>query len=281
MADPLDDVFKTDEERALALRKLKAEVAKLEADQKGKTGASADESVSAPPTQRTIVTRKPDGSIDERPNPNYVPPPKEPTVNVRSGKTVVGPEGQEMPEVTTKTVTQANYDRQAAQDLLAAANEATRLSLDEARNKIASDRYTAEQAMAEHNKRLDKIKLELEQQQQALSQRSQEISLRGQDVQAGIGQRGQDMGYEQSMAGEVSANQRALLPYWNAPGQVESTNSLMAGGPPVPTRPSPPPFDPQAVVMNAAMAARQQMPSQYVLPGAPAAVPLGKYTLPA
>lgn len=272
--DALGSVFKTDEEKALELRKLKAEVAKLEGEL-AKTN-NGPERVPAPPSEPFIV--KSDGSKVS--NPNYVPPKGEPTVKVPTGRQNVGPEGQDLgAETTTKSLTQATFDRQSAADLQAAANEAKRLALEEARNKIASDKMTADQALAAYNKELDKIRLQLEERSQALTERSQDVNLRGQDVSAGVSQRGQDMDYSRGLAQSGTQLASALLPYLNAGGQIESTNSLMAGGPPVATRPTPPPFTPE-LPLQLAQQAQAIVPSQYILPGAPARVPAAQYVLP-
>jgi hypothetical protein len=185
------------------------------------------------------------------------------------------------PETVSKD--QADYDRQAALDRQARAEAAAKQAYDNAMLAIAKDKLTAEQARDQYQKDLDKIRIDLQKEQHAdtmaATKRSQDITLRGQDLDAGVSQRNADLNASTQLAGEGSRIATALLPYWNAPGQIESTNSLMAGGPPVPTQPvSKPPVSP-TLPLELAAAAQAQMPSRFTMPGVPPAQP-SPYAMP-
>jgi hypothetical protein len=208
------------------------------------------------------------------------PPPKPETITrpVQGG---YGAVGSATGQTESVSLPQATYDFQSREQVISHMNEAARLAQEAAKLSIAEKQFTAAQAMAEYNKKLDRIKLEGEEQMRALTQRGQDISVRGQDISAGVSQRGQNLDYETSLAGQSTSMANAMLPYLNAPGQIASTNSLMGGGPPVPTQPMAPPFDPATFPQQAALAARGQMPNPYVLPGAPPQVPTASsYRLP-
>lgn len=64
--------------------------------------ASSDESVTAPPNQPNIVTRKPDGSVVTTPNPNYQPPAPAPRT----------PEQQTADAAAAQTATAENNEKQ-------------------------------------------------------------------------------------------------------------------------------------------------------------------------
>lgn len=212
---------------------------------------------------------------------------------IRTGRmTTIGPEGQQAPETVTKT--QFDADRAMASDRRQEGQDARQAQIDlqtrvqqaeesaraAARLRIEQDRWTADQAASEYNKKLDQIRLEMQRETMALTRRSQDISLRGQDIDAGVSQRNTDVNAAEGAMRSGVAWSSALLPYMNAPGQVESTNSLMGGGPPVPTRPLPV----SAVAGMPQQIAQQtmgMMPPQYQLPGAPPQPPVqGQYTLP-
>jgi hypothetical protein len=215
------------------------------------------------------------------PNPNYRKPPMitrtEPTPGTNSAL-------DDPRSMTTDTVSkeQADYDRQTALDRQARAEAAQKQAYDNAMLAIARDKMTAEQARDQYQKDLDKIRLDLQKEQHAdtmaATKRSQDITLRGQDLDAGVSQRNADLSASTQLASEGARISMALLPYWNAPGQIESTNSLMAGGPPVPTQPvSKPPVSP-TLPLELAAAAQAQMPSRFTMPGTPPAS--GPYTMP-
>lgn len=195
---------------------------------------------------------------------------------------------RDVPNATeTVTKVQADYDRQvqgdqrqAALDLQARVQAAEAKAHQDALLGIEQQKWTAQQAATEYNKALDAIRLQAQAEQNKITQRGQDISVRGQDVSAGVTQRGQDVDFQRAAGDAASANWRAVMPYWNAPGQIESYNSLMKGGPPVATQPAQLPFNPSTVFMQGAQAAQGGMPGQYQLPGAPPPVPAGQYTLP-
>jgi hypothetical protein len=194
---------------------------------------------------------------------------------------------RDVPNATeTVSKAQADYDRQvqgdqrqALIDLQSRTTAAETKAHQDALLRIEQEKWTHQQALDEYNKSLDAIRLQAQAEQNKITQRGQDITVRGQDVSAGVQTRGQDIGFQQSGGESAAATFRAMLPYMNAPGQVESTNSLMAGRGPVPTQPTPVP-SPTAPWMQGAAAAQGMMPGQYVLPGAPPQVPAGQYQLP-
>jgi hypothetical protein len=187
---------------------------------------------------------------------------------------------REVPGATeTVTKVQADYDRQATIDLQNRVQAAETKAHQDALLRIEQEKWTHQQALDEYNKSLDAIRLQAQAEQNKIQQRGQDITVRGQDVSAGVQTRGQDIGFQQSGGESAAATFRAMLPYMNAPGQVESTNSLMAGRGPVPTQPTPVP-SPTAPWMQGVAAAQGMMPSPYTLPGAPPQVPAGQYQLP-
>lgn len=185
------------------------------------------------------------------------------------------------------TVTQDTSDRgwaaenRAAQAaVLARAQQEEAATISKARLAVEQGQLSAQQARDKVNEELERIRLSLSAESNAISKRGQDVSMRNTDVSAGVSQRGQDLDHERGMVQSAASLQAALLPYTNAPGQVQSTNSLMSGGPPVPTTPVGMPFDPQQFVLDAATAARAKLPPQFVLPGSapqPAPTP---YSLP-
>jgi hypothetical protein len=248
--------------------------------------ASADESISAPPTQPKIVTRKPDGSIVSSDNPNFQPPAQ----ITRPGpvRTVDQGDGTAITSAPPETVSQAqaDYDLKAEQEKRAQQQAALQQAQQAEANAIAKGRLaveqgqlTAQQARDKVNEELERIRLSLSAESNQLTKRGQDVSMRNADLSAGVSQRGQDMDYTSRLASAGTSLASAMLPYWNAPGQVESTNSLMAGGPPVPTRPtSAPPFSPN-LPTQLAQQAQGTVPQQYTLPQVPGAA-AGKYQLP-
>lgn len=70
-----------------------------------KTSSSADESVSAPPTQPNIVTRRADGTITTIPNPNYQPPTPQTVPTNTTDPNIVS----RNPDGSIKTVPNPNY----------------------------------------------------------------------------------------------------------------------------------------------------------------------------
>lgn len=216
----------------------------------------------------------------ERPSGPTPATKSEPTVErpVQGG---YGDLGSAVGRTENVSLTQANYDRQGQLDRQKMLADAEAKARADALQAIQEHRWTAEQARDKYNQQLDQIRQEGEAQARALTARGQEITLRGQDASAGVSQRGQDLDYEQTLAGQSVSMANAILPYLNAPGQRESFNSLMAGGPPVPTQAIAPPFDVRTFPIEAAQAARAQAPGRYVLPSAPAPVPVSStYVLP-
>lgn len=255
------------------------------------TPAGRLEDITDPNTGRTIKKRDPaTGTVIDLPDP---PAPKAPEPTVRTGRmATIGPEGQQAPEVVTKT--QADYDRQvagdqrqAAQDLQARLQAAEANALAQARARIEQEKWTADQANTEYNKALDKIRLEAQAEVNALTRRSQDITVRGQDVSAGVAQRGQDLSFQGGLVSNAADLEKALIPgfaqpeQWQAIRQGINDTRRIGGQAPLPDfRGGPPPYDPMQFTQQAAQMALQQTPSPYTLPGAPPQVPPGQYQLP-
>jgi hypothetical protein len=194
---------------------------------------------------------------------------------------VVGPEGQ---ETLTESVTQAQaeYDlkdraerRALEQQMIDAANQDFERSRQTLRDAVAAGTLKAQEARDKLTEEHNRIQEDLERSAQALTARGQDIQVRNADLTAGVSQRNADLGYEQGLAQQSTSLATASLPYMNAPGQIASTNSLMAGGPPVPTRPMAPPFDPLTFPSQAAQQARSVMPGSFTLPGGAPPLPPG------
>lgn len=254
--------------------------ARLSLSQERRQAAKGPERIVAPSTDRKIVSQGPDGKLIEADNPNYA----RPETVTRPAVDPMNPRGGAKTSTEEVSLTQANYDLTQAKMLQDQMNQAAAKALQEAELAIKERQLTAQQALKEYNEKLDRIKLEGDAQARALQQRGQDISARGQDISANVSQRGQDMDFQTSMVRSGVDRANALLPYWNAPGQIESYNSLMAGGPPVPTQPGTPPpgGEPAAFLQLLAQQAQQQAPSRYVLPGVPPPVPVSSgYALPA
>ena len=279
-------------------------------DQGARTSASADASVNAPPTQRQIVTRRPDGSLVKEDNPNYAPPSETgkrieaanaTVAEANAAKATAGPPminrgarptpgtnaAVDDPRSMTADVVskdQADYDRQAKQDLAAAVAAAEKKIHDDAVLAIQKGALDNAQVVAKANAAMDALRIEVQREQNAITKRGQDLAAetarRGQDITAGVTQRGQGMDYETAAGNAAGANWGRAMPFWNAPGQIESTNSLMAGGPPVATRPGQLPFNPDTLFLQGALGARGIMPGQFQLPGGPAQVPRTDLRLP-
>lgn len=205
---------------------------------------------------------------------------------IRTGKmTTIGPEGQQAPETVTKE--QADYDRQAAADLLARAQQAQENARADARLQIEQGRWTAEQANAAYQKQLDVIRTELQKESLALTRRSQDITLRGQDVSAGVAQRGQDLSFQGGLVSNATDLAQSLIPGYAQPEQwsairqgINQTRAIGGQGPLPDFRGGPPPYDPTQFVTGAAQSALGVTPGRYQLPGAPPPVQPGQYQLP-
>jgi hypothetical protein len=220
------------------------------------------------------------------PNPNYRKPPM---INRGSAPTPGTNAAVDDPRAQTADIVtkdQAEYDLKAEQEKRAQQQAALQQAQQAEANAIAKGRLaveqgqlTAQQARDRVNEELERIRLSLSAESNQLTKRGQDVSMRNADLSAGVSQRGQDMDYTSRLASAGTSLASAMLPYWNAPGQVESTNSLMAGGPPVPTRPtSAPPFNPN-LPTQLAQQAQGTVPQQYTLPQVPGAA-AGKYQLP-
>lgn len=255
------------------------------------TPAAGLEDIRDPASGRVVKKRDPStGTVIDLPDP---PAPRAPEPTVRTGRTVtIGPEGQQGPEVVTKTQFDADRQiasdqRQAALDLQARAQAAESAARDQARLRIEQEKWTADQAMAAYQKDLDKIRLELQKESMALTRRSQDITLRGQDVSAGVAQRGQDLDFQGGLVRDATSLATAMLPNFAQPEQWSAIRSginqtrAIGGQAPLPDfRGGPPPFDPAQFPMQAAQSALGVTPNRFVLPGAPPPVAGGQYVLP-
>lgn len=104
--------------------------------------SSADESVSAPPNQPNIVTRKPDGTVVTTPNPNYRPDPV--AASNERNEAELNRERQWNSEHGYGWVTHAQREtavRQEEAQARADRNEARQTAATEAANQLARDRF--------------------------------------------------------------------------------------------------------------------------------------------
>lgn len=171
------------------------------------------------------------------------------------------------------TKDQADYDRQAAADLLARTQAAEKQIHDDAVRQIQQGQLDNARAVALANERMDALRIEVQRESNA-------ITRRGQDIQAETSRRGQDMTLQGSREGDfmrLAGNaQTALVPGYAQPEQWSAIRSginqtrAIGGQAPLPDfRGGPPPFDPIAFAQQA------QQASRYVLPGQPPPAPPG------
>lgn len=238
------------------------------ADRKAKADADAAAAKAQTPEERALQFRKDQAEAairEQQAAPQTIEVPKPNAGLLDTGAS------------SSRVVSKVQFD--AEQALLENVRRAEATVIAREQLAVSQRSQTAEEAHRKVQDGFEQIRIEMSKQMAALTQRGQDISIRGQDMSAKSAERGQNMTYETSLAGDVSANARASLPFWNAPGQLESYNSLMRGGPPVATRPGPPPIAPD-LPFTAAMQARAQAPAPMVIPGAPAQVPLSQFSIP-
>lgn len=175
---------------------------------------------------------------------------------------------------------QADYDRQAIQDLQARAQQAEATAMAQARLRIEQDRWTGEQAAAEFNRGIDKLRVEVERERNAITARGQDMSdatsRRGQDLSADVARRGQDLGLQGDFMRTAAGLSEALLPSTvpnatlDALHASQNNTRAIGGFAPAPPQPyAPMPYDPIALATRAAQQARYVLPGQQPPPPAP------------
>src|SRR5262245_5951138 len=266
-----------------------------------KEAARGGAQLSAPTNVPNIVTQGPSGEPVSRPNPNYVPE----TIRRPAAVPVEGGRDDWRGQVTESiSKAQAEYEiqaqeaqRKALADLHAQAQAAEANALQTARNKIESDKLTADQAWREAQQELQKIQVAVQREANAITQRGQDIaaqtareghavtrrgqdiesatSRRGQDITAGVASRGQDINYEANLVGSTVQMANTIASHAAPLWQIAQVDATTRGGwgervPAMPATPPGPLFgtDPAAFVAAAAQSARQQRPAPYQLPPA-------------
>src|SRR5262245_44338074 len=266
-----------------------------------RSSASADESVSAPTDQPFVASRRPDGTIVWTPSKNYQPE----TVRRPAPVPVEGGRDDWRGSATeTISKAQADYElkaqaeqRAGLRDLQARAEAAETAALQKAQNAIAQDRLDKDQAWRLYQQDIDKIRLAVESEANALTRRGQDIaaqtareghavtrrgqdiesatSRRGQDITAGVASRGQDLSYEQGLVGSTVQMANTIASHSAPLWQIAQVDATTRGGwgeriPAMPQSPPGPLFgtDPAAFVAAAAQSARAQRPAPYQLPPA-------------
>lgn len=251
-------------------RKGKADADKAEADAivARRNAENPPASSSSAPTVRQF----PDGS-ERQYNPktgewDVLAGAKKPETVVRTKPDAMNPGWSVTEEVTT---TQAAFDRQAAQDIYTRAQAAEEAALARANQQIASGRLSLEQIKFEHEKAMDAIRTQLQQEVNALTRRSQDVSLRGQDVNAGVSQRNADMDYEADLARSGTGFAGQLLDKMAPTGAAAAWSSVIGGSS------SPPPVAPMqfpswatpTLPLDLARQARGQAPARFQAPAWP------------
>ena len=202
-------------------------------------------------------------------NPNFKPPVEKPEPTV------------ERPAAPGErvTVTQANFDRQAAQDALTAAQQKEATVRADLATKIASERWTADQAKAVYDKEMEAIRLDLQKQQHAASLATQQ---RGQDLQAQTSRENAALAYQTDLVDAAVSTNNAMLPHtasdseWARLDSAVGDTARAAGMSPLAPAQRRPVPDPMALVLQAAQAARNfSMPM-----GTPQPQPVSPYSLP-
>jgi hypothetical protein len=187
--------------------------------------------------------------------------PKPPSL-IKTGKMeVIGPEGQQAPEMATPE--QAAFDYRAAQDELARERQKTM-------DRIATEKLTADEAHRHLTAFREGLALRLQQSAQALTARNQ-------DLDAATASEGHRLSFAASQARGSESLASAMLPYLSPVGSNARMDHVikhgtMDGAPVV--QPMPAPYDPATFGAGVAQQALANTPQMILGAGAtPANVP--------